>query len=137
MSPRRTIITTIVLYAVACALPAVYFDEGGGGHNLHMGSPIGLAGLVLGWFPPYTVAWAANFPFIAGCILFLKGRYKGAMYAAGTAALLALTTWFLVFNREIPRLLPGYYLWQASFIVLTLNARALWRSGEKKTVSEL
>ena len=126
-----------LLYGIACAVPAAYFTPDVGGHNLHPGSPIGLSALLLGWLPPYTIAWSANIPFLVGCVLFLMGRYRPAAYAGWAASALGLTTWALVINREIPYLLPGYYLWQASFVVLAVGARALAGPESKDRTPEV
>jgi len=41
------------LYLSACAVPAVYMDEGGYVcTGIRMGSPPGWAALLLGWMPP-------------------------------------------------------------------------------------
>jgi hypothetical protein len=131
-------ILVALLYGIACVIPAVYFDTGPpGGHNFHLGSPFGYTALLCGWIPPFTLAWSANIAFVTGCVLLLCRRYYAASTAGWVAAVLGLTTWALVAFREIPYLLPGYYLWQASLITLATGARSLSRPTDKQGSREV
>jgi hypothetical protein len=137
LNRTRVMIPVALLFGIACAVPVAYFDEGRGGPNIQLGSPRGYLALLFGWIGPFTLAWSANVPFLIGGILLLCRRYRAAHYTGWIAAGLGLSTWILVLRREIPYLLPGYYLWQASLIGLAIGARALTESGRKRTIPEV
>ena len=121
--PTRAIISlaALTLYISACALPAVYFDEGGHACTaIRLGSPTGFVALLLGWIPPGTVPWSANLLLLVGLIAFWRRSDSWAAGLGGLAAALALTTALFV-----PRVLLGYYLWQGALIVFTTGAALL------------
>jgi len=74
-------LTTCGLYLAACALPCIHLDEGGYAcTSLRFGSPIGLVALLLGWLPPFTVAWLANPFWLVGMIYLLRRSYTDAYH---------------------------------------------------------
>lgn len=114
----------LTLYLVACAVPVVYFDDGPSGDTIRFGSPLGLMALMLGWLPPFTIAWAANPVWLFGVIGLLRGKHTTALICGCAASVLGLAT--LVFAppigaREHP--LAGYYLWEASLVSLAVAGR--------------
>lgn len=104
------------IYAIACVSPTVYFDDGGT-------VAIGWHALLIGWIPPFTVAWAANPVLLVALVLFGVRKYTAASVAAGVAVALAATTPLLLFVGA-RGLEVGYVLWQSSFVVLLLGS--LW-----------
>lgn len=118
----RVLILVILLgfYIPACAVPAV-------------GDYTGLAALLIGWFPLFCIPWSANLLLVVGSIFLLCGRFKTAAWLGSFAALMALTTWGFGFHH----LLMGYYLWQASMVILAAGAAvlALLGPGTQEPVS--
>ena len=123
------ILGVIALYGAACVLPAVQLREHGAGefHQVSEGA-IGFKALLLGWCPPSTVAWSANPVLLAGLVCYGLRRYDAAFRCGVVASLAGLTTWFLM-TGEFERLLVGYYLWQASFLGLTMGAFCAQRAA--------
>jgi hypothetical protein len=107
---------TLGLYGLACATPAVH---GAGGDLL------GLALLGRRWLAPAPailgVPWSANVLFGAGLLCVACGRYRAASVLGWTAVLLGLTSWTMTEEDY----LLGYYLWQASLVLLALGAGVL------------
>jgi hypothetical protein len=101
------------LYALGCALPVIHDRDG----------PLpGWACLLLCWRPPLCLPWSANLFLAAGLLCLGRGRYRMAAGLGTASALLGLTTWAFV-NRNVG---IGYYLWQASPILLAVGAHGLW-----------
>src|SRR4051812_25313614 len=70
-------VTTVVLglYFASLFMPAVYIDDGVASSDLEfkVGSPIGLAALLLGWSDRLSVIpWSANFFWFGGLVAFLS-----------------------------------------------------------------
>jgi hypothetical protein len=102
----------------SCLLPALQLP---GGRTLH-----GLPLLLAGWRRPFSVAWSANLVLGLGLLCLTARRYRWAALLGAAAALLGLTTATLAGPL---RLLSGYYLWQASLILLVLGANVLAQRG--------
>lgn len=114
------------LYGVACSLPAAYFDEGG--HvctGVRLGSPTGFEALLSGWFPPFTIPWAANLLLVGAGVLLVKDQFRVAAWIGGMASLIALVTagYFLI--GLIPQLLAGYFWWQGAITAFAAGAAGL------------
>ena len=111
-SPRLVLVLVAGVYALACALPVLHGGDG----------PLpGWACLLLCWRPPLSLPWSANLVLAAGLLCLGRGRYRPASWLGGAAALLGLTTWAFV-DRHVG---IGYYLWQASPILLAVGAHVL------------
>lgn len=114
---RVWILASVALYALACAVPALWVN--------HDERAFGWEALVFGWAVLQfgNVAWLANPIAAIALVLHGMGERRAAAIAAALAAALALTTWRAFRPAD---LLPGYYLWQASLLVLalTLGTRA-------------
>jgi hypothetical protein len=111
-SARLVLLLVLGVYALACALPAVKDGDG---------TLPGWACLVGCWRPPLCVPWSANLLLASGVLWLGCGRYRVASWLGGAAALLGLTTWAFV-DQHVGM---GYYLWQASLILLALGAHML------------
>jgi hypothetical protein len=89
-----------------------------GGHG---GTVLGLQLLLWGWLAPLCWApWSANLLLGGGLLALACRNYRGAATLGWLAAGLGLTAWALDTHY-----LLGYYLWQASPILLALGARVL------------
>jgi hypothetical protein len=128
---KRVMAATFVLYGLACLVPAVYLDEGGpptSDLDFRIGSPIGLAVLCLGWMFWWSVPWSANLLLLLGVSGLARRRFRLACVLGVLGAVVALSSWFCVENR----LLVGYYLWQASFLVFAVGAAVVGRAASEK-----
>lgn len=94
-------------------LPALAEDRGSAGPGFR---------LLLGWTPQLALPWSANLFLAAGLLCLPRRRYGAAARLGLIAAALGLTTAEVVAPRQ---LLPGYFVWQASSILLWLGARVL------------
>ena len=121
---------TALLFASACGQPAVYFDEGGHACTaVRLGSPTGLECLLLGWFPPFTLPWSANAMLLLGAVFLAAGKPRVAGGFGTAAVLLGLSSWMFV-GFSAQRLFAGYYLWQASHLVLAVSSFVLVAMGK-------
>jgi hypothetical protein len=94
-----------LLYAAACICPAIEFakapppppprDIGDirifGDLDPEAGTHIGLVALLVGWLPPWTMAWSANLCLLLGWILLLCRCNRVALGCGAAAALLGLS----------------------------------------------
>ncbi len=127
----KSVALVIVLFVVACCLPALEFSKGQGGKDVLWGGNV----LAVGWSGIFAgvVGWYANPIWVAGLVLVLLGRPK----LAAVAGLLALTigcTTFTLFGKDLPadeggvnhmaltRTLAGCYVWMASLASLPVAA---------------
>lgn len=123
--------TSFVLFAVACCLPALEFQNSDKPNDVMYG----LRALAVGWSGIFAgvVAWYANPCWFLSLLLgFCRRPILAA--AAGAVSLLLATTTFGLIGRDLPadegnvtrtkviRLLPGYYLWLGSMALLPLAA---------------
>jgi hypothetical protein len=108
------------LYVLALFCPA-FLDDGWAIADGPPSTPCAISGwgaLVLGWAWDRSIwAWFANLFLVAALLCFPKKRFGWACSCAYMGTALAATSWFA--GRP---LLIGYYLWQASFIVLAIGA---------------
>jgi hypothetical protein len=112
----------LLLYVAACLTPVARIDDGIPTSDLDFkdGSPIGLVVLLFGWTGGNNgLPWSANVVLALGMLFLLLGRLRLAAVAGAVASLLGLTTWWVL--RYSP-LLVGYYLWQASLLLLAVGA---------------
>jgi len=136
---RRVVLVSLVLFAIACCLPALEFKHSNGPNDAMWGAGALLMGC-LGIFAGIG-AWYANpFCFIGMVLGFFR---KGVLAAiAGIIAIAIAANTFSVLGRVLPadegdvnhmtvvRLLPGCYVWMASLVVLPLAA--LFRRAKPK-----
>lgn len=123
--------TSLALFLVACALPALEFKNSIGSTDVMFG----LRALVVGWSGLFAavMAWYANPFWLLGLILAHFGKSMSAMLA-GVVAIAIATTVFSIVGREMPgdegnvtkttviKLLPGCYLWLTSLLLLPVAA---------------
>jgi hypothetical protein len=123
---------SLLLYIVACAAPAVYFDS-----ESHPSWP-GLMTLILGLFALLEgqLAWLANPVYAVALLLPLFRQWMATVVLAVVAFLIALLSFTIVgttvpldeasVNKAIATGLgPGYFAWLASMLVLAAGALAL------------
>ena len=128
---KLILIASLVTFVVACCLPALEFKNSNGPNDVMLG----LRALVVGWSGLFAgvMAWYANPVWAAGIVLGLL-RKPVWMAVAGILAIGVGSTTFAILNRELPgdegnvtkttviRILPGCYVWLASFALLPLAA---------------
>jgi hypothetical protein len=144
-------VTAIVglLYLVACMSPAVELAKAPPDPNrAHdfgeidltpdiAGEHLGIGALLLGWVPPWTLAWLANPLLLAAWVLLMTRNPRLSLCTGVLAALAGLTTWnlFTLFDGyRVQSLLVGYYLWQASLTAIALGAVVVWVTGRASDV---
>ena len=124
------LIASLVLFAVACCLPALEFTKNG-----NKDAMVGINVLGVGWSGIFegVFGWYANPIAVLSIALGFFGKPKLAAIA-GLVALLTGCTTFTLFGRDLPadeggvthmmltRTLPGCYVWLASLAVLPLLA---------------
>jgi hypothetical protein len=125
------LLVSLLLFAVACCLPALEFSNSGKPNDIMYG----LRALVVGWSGIFAgvFAWYANPCWFLSLLLgFFRRPIAAGML--GVSAIVLATFTFGVVGRELPgdegnvtrttviRLLPGCYLWMASMAVLPLAA---------------
>jgi hypothetical protein len=125
------LITSLVLFAAACCLPALEFRNSDKPNDIMLG----LRALAVGWSGIFAgvFAWYANPCWMLSLVL---GYFRRPMLATlfGVFAILLAASTFSVLGRELPgdesnvtrttviRLLPGFYIWMASMIILPFAA---------------
>ena len=135
---NTVLIASIVLFIVACCLPALEFKNSQGPNDVMLG----LRALVVGWsgFFAAVFAWFANPCWLLGVILLsLRKPISGGVLGLIAVAIACST--FKTVGIELPgdegnvtrttiiRLLPGFYVWIASLLSLPLAALlSLFRS---------
>jgi hypothetical protein len=119
------IVLALVLFLVACAVPAIHLGKM---DHARAHDEFGLKALLFGWI--FLVggnpAWLANPLLLAGMVCLACRRDVSAIVLGVAANLCALTTWLLI-DPTFGPLLVGYYLWQASCLVLSVGAFRAWR----------
>jgi len=128
---RRVVLVSLVLFVIACCLPALEFKHSNGPNDWMSGAGVLLMGC-LGIFVGIG-AWYANFFWFVGMVLGLFRKGILTAIAGIIAVAIALNT-FSIIGRVLPadegnvahmtvvRLLPGCYVWMASLVVLPLAA---------------
>jgi hypothetical protein len=115
------------LYLAACFTPAINVDDGIPKSDLDFrdGSPIGLVILLFGWTGGNNgIPWSANVFLGLGWVALLARQHRAAFVLGTIASALGLTTWWV---WGYGRVLLGYYLWQASLMLLAAGGWAAWR----------
>ena len=128
---KMILIASAVLFAVACALPALEFSKGQGAKDVLVGINV----LAVGWSGIFAgvIGWYAN-PFWAlGLLLGFFGKPKWAAIAGLIALAIGCST-FTLFGKDLPadeggvnhmtlaRMLAGCYVWLVSLATLPLVA---------------
>ena len=88
----------------------------------------GLVLLAVGWMPPFCLPWCANLLLGIGVLSLARDRCTAASVLGMVAAVLGLTTWVVAGKTDW---LLGYYLWQASPVMLALGAHVISFNGEQ------
>lgn len=121
------------LFLVACALPCLEFLEKNGKVDVMLG----LRALAVGWSGIFAgiTAWYANPVWLLGVVMSFWGRPLPGIFAGALAAVIGWSTRTVV-GRELPadegnvnkmvltRVHRGFYVWLASFVVLTIASLA-------------
>lgn len=123
--------SVVSLYFLSCCLPCIdcgpavaYGDLDF--HVFERGTHFGFTILFCGWHGGNNgVPWSANLFLGPALACFLLRRFRTALVLSFIASALALTTWWV---RNHDNLVAGYYVWQASHLLLMSGAIfALWR----------
>ena len=131
MMLKIVLIASVVTFVVACCLPALEFKNSNGPNDVMLG----LRALAVGWSGLFAgvMGWYANPVWFVGLILGLL-RKPILVALAGLIAIGIAATTFSIVGRELPgdesnvtkttviKILPGCYVWIASFALLTLSA---------------
>ncbi len=124
------LLISVALYAIACCLPALEFKNSASPNDVMLG----VRALAVGWSGIFggVTAWYANPFWVFSLLLAWLRRPLLAIVAAGIAVAIACTI-FSDLGRELPgdeggvtrttmvRLLPGFYAWVASMIVVPVT----------------
>ena len=129
LSPALLAGLVLGLYVAACLLPAVEAAHPGGGRPIR-----GLSLLLVGWQRPLCFPWSANLLLGLGLLCLSGKRYRLASVLGGAAALAGLTIPAVAGPRQ---LLGGYYLWQASLVLLSLGGRMLGQQASAVRLERL
>src|SRR3954453_2350124 len=128
---KTGLLVSVVLFLIACCIPALEFRSTNNPHDVMWGANA----LAVGWSGIFAgvLAWYAN-PFWLLGLLFGVLRKPLPVVVVGAIAVLIAATTFLVIGRELPgdeggvtrttvvQLLPGCYFWMASMVTLPLAA---------------
>jgi len=131
-------VVVCLLNLLACFLPCI--DCGPGFQSSDPGFPDFEAGwnfgwqiLLLGWGGGNNgVPWSANVFLALGLACLWKRWLRAAAWLGVLASLLGLTTWWV---RRFNTLMVGYYIWQASLLVLAVGAALSVRKSKRKSGS--
>lgn len=130
---NKVLIGSLVLYVIACCLPALEFKNSGSAVATDV--MLGLRALAVGWSGIFAgvFAWYANPAGLVSLILMVLRKPAPSLVFAVIAIALASTT-FLLIGRELPgdeggvtkttvvKLLPGFYVWMASIVAVPVAA---------------
>lgn len=128
---KSGLLVSLGLYAIACCLPALAFRKTGSPDDIMLG----LRALAVGWSGIFAgvFGWYANPLWLLGLALTALRKPTAAAIAGVVAVIIACTV-FSDLGRELPgdegnvtktailRVLPGFYVWVASFLVLPIVA---------------
>ena len=148
VSPRMRVVrgwcaAVVLLYALACTLPAIDFGpQKGGPEGLH-GTVTGFIALALGWIsflwvtsPQFSleqrvtgITWLANPLGLLG-LIFLACRRPATTATLGALAA-GLGVWYLVFPFGKP--MVGSYVWVGSMVLLTAGGVTVWAAQRQPT----
>jgi hypothetical protein len=133
---------SLLLYALACALPVLDFLKEDGSPTPE--SPmLGFVLLFIGWLGILIgqFAWLANLGWLLSMILLLLRRWVASLVTTVLTMLVALHT-FALFTQRVPaneaatdylrlqQVKIGFYVWLVSFLVIGISALIL-RSRER------
>jgi hypothetical protein len=125
----------LVLFLVACAMPALEFlNTNTSSLDVMQGFQI----LLMGWMGLFVgqLAWLANLFFALALLLLILGRSTGALVFGAVSVLMACDT-FVLFSQQLPaneggvgklalqHLRAGFYFWSAALVLLPLGALIL------------
>ena len=125
------LLISLVLFLVACCLPALEFSHSGASNSIDWS----ISALLVGWSGIFAgvFGWYANLFWLLGILLSLFRKKMLAVISGAIAIAIACTS-FSIIGRELPgdesnvtkmtviRLLPGCYVWLASLAALPLTA---------------
>ncbi|MGJ5820021.1 hypothetical protein [Paludibaculum fermentans] len=128
---KSALLVSLVLYGAACCLPALALRKTGSPDDIMLG----LRALAVGWSGIFAgvLGWYANPVWLLGLVLGALRKPTAAAIAGVLAVAIACTV-FSDLGRELPgdegnitktailRVLPGFYVWLASFLVLPVAA---------------
>jgi hypothetical protein len=106
------LLVVVILYVTACALPAISISP----REVTLGIWCLIAVPLVCFFP----AWWANVALLAGAVLYLCGRLRGAMTLGIIAMLLSATLPFIN-GPSLSELRAGYFVWLGSMAVFVLG----------------
>lgn len=111
----------VSLFVLACLLPCIACEPHCCGVlDFEGGSHLGLSILLLGWGGGNNgVPWSGNVFLVLGLACLWFRWFRTAAVMGGIAAVLGLTTWWV---RRFDTMMVGYYVWQASQLVLVGGA---------------
>jgi hypothetical protein len=139
---RWAIVVSVILFGVACALPALEFQKFVQGVVQGPDVKIGVTLLLIGWLGPFALqfAWFAN-PLLGLSLWALAfRRWNRAAVFAVLALLLSVQT-FQLFWQDVPadegrvgqlrlqQVQPGFFAWQGAILVAL--ATAVLAGGKK------
>jgi hypothetical protein len=118
-----------LLYLLACILPCVncgpeFYGSDPGFPDFEGGWHFGLTILLFGWDRGNFWPWSANVFLALGLICLWRKRLRTASWLGVLGSALGLTAWWV---RRHNTLMIGYYVWQASLLVLTVGAAVAFR----------
>ncbi len=118
------------LYFIACKMPVMLDGIGRGWGKANGPGPLrpvpGAFALMMGWFPPYTIAWSANLFLLVGISAYARRATKLAMRCGFLALGTSLTTICIPFFQHPIQLADGYYVWQLSILFFAAAAWSTW-----------
>lgn len=125
--------TSLLLYGLSLALPALRFSVSNGDIRV----PAGWEVLLLGWLAlfAFNVGWLANLAYAVSLLALLLGAWRTTLVSACVALLFAADTLMLfrvslyadeggVTHMLLERLEPGFFVWLAAMTVVA--AAAFW-----------
>jgi hypothetical protein len=139
-------IGSVVLFFTACAVPAIGFET----YQGHRGTPLdahstvyGYVMLLVGWMGALVgqFGWYANFLLLLSWLVGVVHRYRESAWFAIAATLLSLDT-LAMYGYPIPAdeggarqsyiesLRPGFFLWEAS--ILLMAGGMTWLAAAKR-----
>jgi hypothetical protein len=126
---KIVLLASVILFVVACCIPALHFNKTQGGDDMMLGASV----LGVGWSGIFAgvYAWYANPIWLLGLIMGFVGKPKFAAILGLVALVIGFTT-FMVIGKMLPadeggsnqmtlvKTLAGCYVWLASLAALPL-----------------